>query len=71
MFLPGCDAILDSSIGGHARCRNFFWDHFGWELCNRVFGLRYIIEYIGIFRAIHVLIYTDTNESLNVYCIVN
>ena len=22
MFLPGCDAILDSSIGGHARSVN-------------------------------------------------
>ena len=30
-----------------------------------------MIEYIGIFRAIDVLINTDTNESLNAHCIVN
>ena len=36
----------------------FFWDHFGWELCNRVFHARYMFEYIGTFWVIYVLIYT-------------
>ena len=27
--------------------RNFFWDHFGWELCNRVFALRVYWDILG------------------------
>ena len=36
-------------------CRNFFWDHFGWELCNRAY-----YNAIGKLRLMLTLILTPT-----------